>query len=129
MPHKRNPWRCMISMVGGPRRPLPGLFAALPDGLSGLSPADEPVRSYPQGEQEPADAGARETAADEPEPIGNQPAIWDAEPEPRQLALLPEPEPWEVDRPIPAGAAGARGGRLARRRSRTAPPPDQLSLF
>ncbi|MGH2689751.1 MAG: hypothetical protein ACRDKW_13245, partial [Actinomycetota bacterium] len=26
-------------------------------------------------------------------PPAHQPSIWDAEPEPRQLALLPEPEP------------------------------------
>ena len=127
----------MISTIAGPNRAPPWLPAALPDGLPGLSgavpddlpgrsPADEPARPDAQGEQEPPDGGAREAGAGEPEPTGNQPAIWDAEPEPRQLALLPEPDPWEADRPAPA--AGARGGRLSRRRSRAAS-PDQLSLF
>jgi hypothetical protein len=55
----------------------------------------------------------------------NQPAIWDSEPEPRQLAMLPEPEPWEADRPA---ATSVRPGRFARRRARAAS-PDQLSLF
>jgi hypothetical protein len=78
----------------------------------------------PQAEPEPGEAAA-EPGPDQLSFGENQPAIWDAEPEPRQLALLPDPEPWEADRPSPAGAPP---GRLARRRARAAP-PDQLSLF
>lgn len=60
-------------------------------------------------------------------PPAHQPSIWDAEPEPRQLALLPEPEPWEAE--PPTDPRTPRGGRLARRRARAVAGPDQLPLF
>ena len=95
-------------------------------GLPNLPPPSPPPGGDDPAQPPAGDPGAGAVAR-------NQPAIWDAEPEPRQLALLPDPDPWEADRPAPtgtAGASGARGGRLGRRRRRNpAPPPDQLSLF
>ena len=103
-------------------------------GLPGLAPPGDDDSPRPAGGDDPAQPPAGDPGAGAV--ARNQPAIWDAEPEPRQLALLPDPDPWEADRPLPAGTPGgpgtaeARGGRLARRRRRNAaPPPGQLSLF
>jgi hypothetical protein len=60
-------------------------------------------------------------------PPAHQPSIWDAEPAPCQLALLPEPEPWEAEGP--AAPRTPASGRLARRRARPAPGRGQLPLF
>jgi len=122
----------MTSATVRPPATLPWPWPASPDGLPGLPPAGEPGPAAGEPEQ----GATRATdAPDAPIPDSgeegldrNQPAIWDAEPEPRQLPLLPDPDPWEADRPSP-GPTRPRGGRLARRRSRTAVPPDQLSLF
>lgn len=97
-------------------------------GLPGLPSPGDSGTPRPAGGDDPAQPPAGEPSSGET--ARNQPAIWDAEPEPRQLALLPDPDPWEADRPPPTNMTGSRGGRLARRRRRNAvPPPDQLSLF
>ena len=90
-------------------------------GLPNLPPPSPPPGGDDPAQPPAGDPGAGAVAR-------NQPAIWDAEPEPRQLALIPDPDAWEADPPV-AGPARA-GGRLGRRRRRNpAPPPDQLSLF
>lgn len=48
-------------------------------------------------------------------------------PSPQQLALLPEPPPWEM--PDTAPSIRSAKGRLSRRRSRSGISPGQTSLF
>ena len=54
----------------------------------------------------------------------NQMLLWDADPEPRQPSLLPDPAPWELAPPrVPVPPARPRAGEQRRGR------PDQLRLF
>lgn len=57
----------------------------------------------------------------------NQLEITDAEPDPIQLMLFPEPPPWESG--SEEHQASARSGRLSRKRSRLGITPGQRSLF
>jgi hypothetical protein len=103
------------------------------DGFPGLPiPADVAVPPAPPASDDPQPSGTGGPAGQAL--LRNQPAIWDAEPEPRQLALIPDPDPWEADRPPPAGARppgrAERTEHASRRRRRTTiPSPGQLSLF
>lgn len=98
------------------------------DGFPGLPASADPGIPHPPAGEDPPPPDTEETAA--AGSVRNQPAIWDAEPEPRQLPLIPDPAAWESDRPAVAVAPSERGGRLARRRRRTAAPSTgQLSLF
>lgn len=91
-------------------------------------PQPDPVDEVPEAPGDAACPGQLTLPVSRDAP--HQPSIWDAEPEPRQLALLPDPEPWEAERPRPpTRAPGPSGRRLARRRARAAPSPDQLPLF
>ncbi|MGH9197273.1 MAG: hypothetical protein ACRD1T_16230, partial [Acidimicrobiia bacterium] len=56
----------------------------------------------------------------------NQMELDDAEPEAVQLALFPEPPPWEA---APEEPRPTRSGRLSRKRSRLGITPGQRSLF
>jgi hypothetical protein len=90
-------------------------------------PAPYAPEPEPAGEDPAADAAWPDQLALPLDAPAHQPSIWDAEPEPRQLALLPEPEPWEAERaPAPRRQPA---GRLARRRALAVAGPDQLPLF
>lgn len=56
----------------------------------------------------------------------NQLEISDYGPEPMQLSLLDDPQPWESSEPA---RGSARTGRLARRRARKGIAPGQMPLF
>lgn len=57
----------------------------------------------------------------------NQQVLTPQPPEPQQLAMLPEPPPWEMgDEPTRATTGK---GRLAKRRSRAGISPGQTTLF
>lgn len=58
-----------------------------------------------------------------------QGVLSEAEPEPQQLALLPEPPPWEQDPGLPASLACLKGGRMSRKHSRAGTFPGQTALF
>jgi hypothetical protein len=57
----------------------------------------------------------------------NQDVLPEAEEQPAQLSLLPDPPPWET--PEPEKQAQTTTGRLARRRAKRGISPGQQSLF
>lgn len=59
-----------------------------------------------------------------------QGVLSEAELPPQQLALLPDPPPWEQDPgPPPLGRAGFKQGRMAKKHSRMGTSPGQVALF
>jgi hypothetical protein len=106
---------------GQPRVRLPGIDPEQQP-LPGLKPTRiaEPIQSPLMAEV------SEEVPEGQMRIYGDQPPLSPRDPEPTQLALLPDPPPWEMpDEP----RAKVPKGRLSKKRSRAGITPGQTKLF